>query len=94
MSDVGVGDAAVVVTVKHEKQSLEVPLDMGRSASHFMLSIYLLTGVTPMRQKLVGFKGVSGPLLWSADMRAVGAKAGLKLMLIQMPAGYTLSRPS
>ncbi|KAJ1491720.1 hypothetical protein T484DRAFT_1773410 [Baffinella frigidus] len=71
----------VVVWVKYEKISLDVPLDLMGSASHFML------------EKLVGFKGDTGrPLefLWSTDLRAVGARTGLKLMLIQMPPGQEL----
>ena len=52
-----------------------------------MWQVFLRTGVVPMRQKLVGFKGITGPLLWSSDLRAVGAWKGMKLMLIQMPPG-------
>mmetsp|Transcript_62519 Transcript_62519/g.148897 ORF Transcript_62519/g.148897 Transcript_62519/m.148897 type:complete len:210 (-) Transcript_62519:206-835(-) len=83
----------VVVWVKYEKISLDVPLDLMGSASHFMLEVFLRTNVVPMRQKLVGFKGDTGrPLefLWSTDLRAVGARTGLKLMLIQMPPGQEL----
>jgi ubiquitin carboxyl-terminal hydrolase 14 len=68
------------VTVKWQKESYSVDIDLSKPPSVFKTQLFSLTGVPPERQKIIGFKG--GLLKDDADWSAAGAKDGLKLTMM------------
>eukprot|EP00292_Cryptomonas_paramecium_P009021 CAMPEP_0113706040 /NCGR_PEP_ID=MMETSP0038_2-20120614/27488_1 /TAXON_ID=2898 /ORGANISM="Cryptomonas paramecium" /LENGTH=254 /DNA_ID=CAMNT_0000631157 /DNA_START=23 /DNA_END=783 /DNA_ORIENTATION=- /assembly_acc=CAM_ASM_000170 len=87
------GIAEVELHYEHTKHRLH--MDLGATAAAFCTQVYLATGVVPARQKIVGFKTSTGqamstPLLPDADLRKLGVRRGMKLMLFQLPVGHEL----
>lgn len=83
------------VELSYEQQRYKLHLDVSATAAAFCTQVYLATGVIPSRQKIVGFKTSGGqahptPLLPDADMRKLGIRPAMKLMLFQLPIGHEL----
>lgn len=68
------------VTVKWQKETHEVDLDLSQPPAVLKAQLFALTGVPPARQKVMGVKG--GMLKDDAEWSATGIKEGSKLMMM------------
>ena len=72
------------VTVKHERTAHAVEVDGGTTVALLQTRLFLRSNVLPMRQKLMGFKGVPSPAP-GATMSELKASGGMKLMMLPGP---------
>lgn len=89
----GEGKSAIKVNVKWGKQVLrEVELDTSESPLVFKMQLWTLTGVSPERQTVLGFRG--GKLKDDAEWIKLAPKQGMTIMLMGTPEEQSLAPPS